>query len=257
MSSVSTVSAFRQAAISGYSRVTICIVVVTGLALMMCSAAEACLVPITSDKPHKPCGGTVPCQSSYFELDGWAQRMLVGITAENTPLRRINRFGLFDYGSPTQMLEIFSGADRHGDWAFVNFDSESGLAWIDPEHKVKIGPVFGFYLDSSASSKGGIFYSDALLNTGADFGVSHSKIFDTHGFCKAGAVVAFEDRRVDACGYDADFDDMIVRITNIRPQCAIPEPGTVTLLGLCCGFCLSRRKQPVRVGKAESIRSPV
>lgn len=143
-------------------------------------------------------------------------------------------------------LELFAGSDTPGSSVTVTFDFDNNQAWIDTGNKVSIGSTFGFYLDSSARSKGGLFHSDTELNKGDDEGVRKSLLFDTsHVLGIIGypdLVVAFED--LTYLSSDQDFNDMVVGITTHKIA-IVPEPTTLLLLGFGAVMLRWRQKSVI------------
>jgi hypothetical protein len=145
-----------------------------------------------------------------------------------------NLFGIYNPLNTNEKLELFPGPASgvyNGDFAdsSVNilFDLVNGTAKNLTTNVVSnVGSQFGFYLDSSYYTGGGLFYSQTDLNTD---GVDHFKIYNTllgTGFLSANVVVAAEDL---FGGGDFDYNDMIAGATDVTP---VPEPGTVMLLGM-------------------------
>ncbi len=165
---------------------------------------------------------------------------------ENAGFANTNLMGIYSVTDPLDMLKVFQGSDGAGLSVNVQYDSETGSAWTDPAEKVIIGDTFGFYLDSSARSKGGLFYSDPTLNTGSDNGVKHSLMFDTKGIGSSlggfDFVLAFEDLRADVSSYDGDYNDMVFGVT-ASGVTSVPEPATIALLGFVASAVSIKRKK--------------
>ena len=105
---------------------------------------------------------------SYVRLDEGATSLVASILIEEAGFANSNTFGIFDCSNPDVKLELFAGSDTPGASITVTFDFDNNQAWTDTANKVSIGSTFGFYLDSSVRSAGGLFYSDPVLNIGVD-----------------------------------------------------------------------------------------
>lgn len=163
-------------------------------------------------------------------------------------------FGIYDILDPSKKLEIFSGPDgsgtidvvlNAGTATFTNIGLNGGANG----GSVTFGStVFGYYLDSSASAGGGLFYSQKALNsdgvehlvTFAGDGSDSLDIFGTNNYSPFAAgeyILAWEDL---LGGGDTDYSDMVVLVESVTP---VPEPSALVLLGLgLLGFAGARRK---------------
>lgn len=186
----------------------------------------------------------------YVTLPSSFISITVTLLFENADMASTNEFGIYDYTHTSRKLEIFDGDNVVGDSKVVNFDLESGKAWVNSNKKVSIGEDFGFYLDSKVGNNGGgIFYSNESENSNSDDGVRHLLLYNTRGLTglfsgNPDTVVAGEDLRINASGYDADFDDMVIGVTNVYVGAAIPsvpEPATIGILGLGAVMLLTKR----------------
>ncbi len=194
--------------------------------------------------------------ADYVTLASSSESSLATILIEYAGFAGSNKMGIYSPADPSQVLQLFNGADHSGDSVTVTFDLTSGQAWIDANYKVNIGSTFGFYLDSTATTckGGGLFYSDEQLNTWMDKGVEHALIYDTSGIQGAingnpDVVIAFEDLRINSSNYayDGDFDDMVIGMSNVAP---VPEPATIFLLGMGSLTLAGRGRKLGRMFKA-------
>ena len=132
-----------------------------------------------------------------------------------------NAFGLYQAGTPSNKLQVFSGA-ASGMSGQVSIAVP--LSWTS----------FGFYLENTTA--GFTWYSDAALNgnggldhfvafQGAAGATLSNAAFDANDY-----VLAIEDLNLG----DRDYNDMVVLVQNVN---SVPDGGmTVGLLGL--GVCL-------------------
>ncbi len=173
-------------------------------------------------------------------------------------------FGIYDVNDITNRLEIFNGPDSSGSVQvtlnfgtpqFVSLDSSGAVTDI----KVFSTTRFGYYLDSSAQSGGGLFYSEEALNSDVadaahggtgDHMVAYAggtglqlDIFDTGSYAAFAAgefILAWEDLAFPSSDYD--YSDMVVLVESVQ----VPEPVTLGLLGLgLLGLGVARRRRLV------------
>ena len=146
-----------------------------------------------------------------------------------------NTFGVYNNG---QYVELFAGAQGTGAQATLSIES-SGAVWVnlfEVEGVTFTGTDFGYYLDSSANTGGGLFHSDTALN---DDGLDHMYAYQGTGdtvqianwnpgiWTDSEYILAFEDLYN---GGDMDFTDMVLMVESVMPA-AVPEPATIFLFG--------------------------
>lgn len=146
-----------------------------------------------------------------------------------------NKFGIYGYTqsgttiTKGDMLQVFDGTDSVYTSAKLEFNLLSGTVKnLSNNDTANIGRKFGFYIDSSAGSGGGTFYTHNSLNTN---GLDYFKVYNTSAsgsgdLFGSDVVLGIED--LLGLG-DKDYNDMVVGISDVTP---VPEPGTMMLLGM-------------------------
>jgi len=192
-------------------------------------------------------------------------------TFENT-----NTFGIYDLADPTNLLELFDGPT--GGTAtgvlnatrFLSWDSVSNTFTVVSPTLGILGTAvfsadeFGYYLDSSADVRGGLFFSemalnsdvaDALHNNTTDHMVAYAGdgtlMLDPLGgtnystFASGEYVLAWEDLLLGESFTDYDYSDFVVLVESVETiPVRVPEPGTLVLLGAgLLGLGIARRSR--------------
>lgn len=147
-----------------------------------------------------------------------------------------NKFGIYGFTqngntiTKGDMLQVFNGADSAFTSATLAFNLRAGTVENTATHQIaNIGREFGFYIDSTVGSQNpnSIFYTHNSLNAN---GLDYFKVYNTS---RSGSGDLFGSDVVlgieDLLGLgDRDFNDMVVGISDVS---AVPEPGTMVLLG--------------------------
>jgi hypothetical protein len=144
-----------------------------------------------------------------------------------------NIFGIYDIYDPTHTVQLFGGVASSGSSVLLSFD-ETGMAYRNfaATGASFDGGYFGYYLQTPENT----FYSQAGFNpNGSDQMVAFqgdgdriklpSKLPGVWG--SSSYILAWEDLAYDSS--DKDFDDFVVYVESVT---AVPEPGTLALLGL-------------------------
>jgi len=174
--------------------------------------------------------------ASLTDTDGDSDSAGAFLLFEFAGYANLNDFGIYNPNDISQTLQVFDGTDstETNENSQVRFDLTAGTA-ATRYGTANIGTTFGFYLQRNQN----IFYSDASMNTG---GTDMTRIFDVSEswnsqFHTSSLIVAFED----LIAGDFDYNDLVVGISDVR---AVPEPGTLALVGLgLLGLGMARRRK--------------
>lgn len=171
---------------------------------------------------------------SLTDVDGNSDDSTSYLFFEYAGFATSNTFGLYTYEdidgviTVNDKLNIFTGPMSSTTSITISFDFDLGTVTNNySSDSIAIDEnAFGFYLSTPENNT---FFSHSSLNT--DDGADHFLTFDTRdntGLDLNGAdfVLAMEDLAYP--GTDADFNDMVVGVTDIAP---VPEPATLLLLG--------------------------
>ncbi len=167
-------------------------------------------------------GGSVA--TLIIELAGWKDK---------------NIFGVY-HGD--QYVSLFDGAASAGDQLKLSVFADGTVKVVTDSgattHNVNFsGGTFGYYLDSSASSGGGLWHSNTASNSDekdhmlAYRGTGVDKIqilpYSAGEWTDNEFILAWED--IDGTqGADWNYTDMVVIVESVKP---VPEPATMLLFG--------------------------
>ena len=152
-----------------------------------------------------------------------------------------NVFGIYDLDNINNRIDMYAGSAVAGDQLTLSIlaNGDVVVSYFLGTSTL-VGNIasedFGFFLDSTANNRGGIFFSDSALNgDNTDHLAAYQGVGDTiqignfdEGIWGANEyILAWEDLDC-AIGCDGDYTDFVVLIESITP---VPVPAAVWLFG--------------------------
>lgn len=184
---------------------------------------------------------------SYWSITG-AGGSVTTMIVEVATFADDNVFGIYDSTDPSKRVVVFDGGKSAGDQEILSIKADGsvflGVGSGASDSGIDFaGNNFGFYLDSSANTGGGLFYSDTSLNTVDNY--DHLAVYQGTGtdtvqlpglapgtWTDNEFVLAWEDQLSGVT--DADFSDMVLMIESVEP--IVPAPGAILLGSLGVGL---------------------
>ncbi len=210
------------------------------------SALQGVLDGITQTTASNPTGNSSIDVTNDYLNDGIDTYWAIGgsggavntLIVELASFKDDTIFGIYD-AITNQYVEIFDGAASAGDsnkTISMLLDGSIEIGGVDTGTDFS-GNMFNFYLDSSASNGGGLFYSDTNLNTdGIDHMLAFQGVGDQVQIGKYAAgewgsneyILAWEDLYD---GGDKDYTDFVVMVESVNPV-PVSAPATLALMSL-------------------------
>jgi hypothetical protein len=182
---------------------------------------------------YSPADALIPAAAIMLELAGYKD--------ENT-------FGIYEYGNHANRLLLFTGPNSSASGTVtVEFDAGTGTVTsyasghVEVDSKTFSTFQFGFWLSTPEKNT---FYSEDSLNNG----YAQAVIYEGPAAwnMEGEFIIAFEDLALP--GGDSDYNDLVVRASNIQPA-PVPEGSTLLLFGsgLCGLLFVMRKKRLVKL----------
>lgn len=164
---------------------------------------------------------------TFWEIDADEAEAVAVIVIEIAGFKNGNLFGIYDANDPHNRVQLFDGPDGASDSIVLEVMSNGSVLIDGGTAGAFTSGRFGFYLDSTAFKRGGLFFSDSSLNPeGNDYMVAYQgdgqmsvdppgeefgeEVFQLNEF-----IIGFEDLAPIA---DRDYEDFVVLISGLFPS---------------------------------------